>query len=228
MVNFYVMIPTKTVNLEEGMMHILSSAICIMIILQQVSSVAAEQFLVRAGESVGFLKLGDSRERVFELFPKKTGQDEEYSYPDYGCGYEYSEVHWIPPDYQGNGLFIYLKKNLIFEIMVQSKRFPTKEGITQYSSPKQVKLAYPNLVKAFVLLGSASTINGPRDLVYWVDPKSGIAFEFYYDGKQQKRLVSSVIIFTPNTNFQPEGCVGPPRKLKEVAPYTLEPPAEMR
>jgi hypothetical protein len=209
-------------------MKIASIAVCLMVFLSLLTSVTAGQSVTLAGKSVGLLHLGDTRKRVAELFPKNPRWDQETDFTknESDCGYDYTESIWHPPDFKGE-LFIYLKKNTVFEVMVQTKHFPTAEGITQYSSPKQVLRSYPNMKKAYVLLGSASKVNGPRNLVYWVDGESGIAFEFYYDSGKRRRLVSSVIIFQPNTEFQPYGCTGSPRELKEIGPYALEPPRKM-
>jgi hypothetical protein len=177
------------------------------------------------GHSVGLLRLGDTRERVFELFPKKPNYDEEYNYGQYSSCV-FSEIHWLEPDFQSNGLFIYLRDGRIFQIMVETPRFPTVEGIKQYGLPKEVRRHYPNL-KAYALLGSGGEIVGGRDLVYWVSSQSGIAFEFYYDRKEGKRLVKSVIVFEPSTEFQPNGCVSVPQELREIEPYSLEPPTDM-
>jgi hypothetical protein len=210
------------------MMKIVSFAVCLMVFLAFQLPATAGQSVTIAGKSVGLLKLGDTRKRVAELFPKNPRWDQETNFTkdESDCGYDYTEIIWHPLDFKGE-LFIYLKKDAVFEVMVQTKHFPTAEGITQYSSPKQVRQHYPNLKKAYVLLGSASKVNGPRNLVYWVDGESGIAFEFYYDSRKRQRLVSSVIIFQPNTEFHPYGCTGAPQELKEIGPYTLEPPRKM-
>lgn len=185
--------------------------------------------LTVAGKSVGLLRLGDSRERVFELFPKKPNYDEEYTYDENccGCNYAFSEIHWLPPGFKANGLFIYLREGRVFQIRVEIDRFPTAEKIKQDSTPKEVRQHYPNLKKAYVLLGSGAQIVGGRELVYWVDSESGIAFEFYYNRRKNQRLVKSVIIFEPRSEFQPDGCVSVPQELKEIKPYSLEAQAKM-
>lgn len=210
------------------MMKIASVAVCLMVFLSLQPSATAGQSVTIAGKSVGLLQLGDTRKRVAELFPKNPRWDQETNFTknESDCGYDYTELIWHLPEFKGE-LFIYLKKDTVFEVVVRTKHFPTADGITQYSSPKQVRRYYPNLKKAYVLLGSASKVTGPRNLVYWVDSESGIAFEFYYDSRKRQRLVSSVIIFQPNTEFQPGGCTGAPQELKEIGAYALEPPRKM-
>ena len=180
------------------------------------------------GTSVGLLRLGDTRERVLELFPKKTG-DEEYTYNKSccGCSFEYSEIHWLPADFKNNGLFIYLREGRVFQIMAETDLFPTRDRIVEDSTPKEVRRHYPNLSKAFVLLGSGAEVVGGRELTYWVDSGAGIAFEFYFNRRKGQRLVKSIIVFEPNSEFQPDGCVSVPQELKEIEPYSLEAPEEM-
>jgi hypothetical protein len=184
--------------------------------------------LIVAGKSVGLLKLGDSRERVLELFPKKSG-DEEYTYDKNccGCSFTFSEIHWLPPKFENNGLFIYLREGRVFQIMVETDRFSTSEKVKPDSTPKEVRQHYPNLKKAFVLLGSGADVVGGRELIYWADSIAGIAFEFYYNRRKNQRLVKSVIVFEPNSEFQPNGCVSIPQELKEIEPYSLEAPEKM-
>ncbi len=185
--------------------------------------------LTVAGKSVGLLKLGDSRERVLELFPKKPNYDEEYTYDKKccGCSFTFSEIHWLPPKFENNGLFIYFREGRVFQIMVETDRFPTAEKIKPDSAPREVRQHYPNLNKAFVLLGSGADVVGGRELIYWVAIDSGIAFEFYYNRRKNQRLVKSVIVFEPNSEFQPNGCVSNPQELKEIEPYSLEAPEKM-
>jgi hypothetical protein len=178
------------------------------------------------GTSVGLLQLGDTRARVLELFPKKA---EEHTYDKNccGCSFDFSEIHWVPPDFKNNGLFIYLRQGRVFQIMVETNLFPTRDTISEDSTPDEVRRHYPNLRKAFVLLGSGADVVGGRELTYWVDSGAGIAFEFYYNRKRGQRLVKSIIVFEPNSEFQPNGCVSEPQKLKEIEPYSLEAPKEM-
>jgi hypothetical protein len=192
------------------------------------SQIPENPHLTVAGKSVGLLKLGDTRERVLELFPKKSG-DEEYTYEKNccGCSFDFSEIHWLPADFKNNGLFIYLRQGRVFQIMAESDLFPTAEKIKLDSTPKEVRQHYPKLKKAFVLLGSGADVVGGRELIYWVDSETGIAFEFYYNRWKGQRLVKSVIVFEPNSYFQPSGCVSVPQELKEIEEYSLEAPEKM-
>jgi hypothetical protein len=67
-------------------------------------------------------------------------------------------------------------------------------------------------------------VNGGRDLIYWAAPAKGIAFQFYYNGRLNKRRLASTIVFERGVEFLPEGCVSPPQELRKVEPFTIESP----
>jgi hypothetical protein len=78
-------------------------------------------------------------------------------------------------------------------------------------------------LEAFVLLNTGGDEVGGRDLVYWVCRKEGIAFEFHFYPKRQRRLVHSVIIFQPGTDFSPEGSFLSDERWRRLPRYSLEP-----
>jgi hypothetical protein len=182
--------------------------------------------LIIPGQSVGLLRLGDTRERTFELFPKKANYDEEYTY---GEPCPRTEIHWLDIDpgkeneTVSNGVFVYLKQGRVVQIESATPRYRTSEGITEDSSPEDVRRSYPEL-QAYALTGSGAEVVGGRDLIYWVEGPKGIAFELYYDHKTNKRRVRKIIVFEPARDFRPEGCVSPPQELRQLKPFTLEPP----
>jgi hypothetical protein len=173
-----------------------------------------------AGQRVGDLRLGDSRSRISEIFSLKPNIDQEISLISTSC--PRTEIHWLDMEKKSgkfvvhNGVWIYLKEDLVVQVESMTPRFRTPEGITEHSNPEQVRRSYRNL-QAFTLTNSGSKINGYRDLVYWVDKRKGIAFEFH------GRFVSKIAIFAADTQFQPEGCVDEPQSWKELVPYSLEP-----
>ncbi|HZS03733.1 MAG TPA: hypothetical protein VFD58_02580 [Blastocatellia bacterium] len=175
--------------------------------------------LIKAGQSVGKLRLGDTRERVLQLFPKKKS-DEEYNY---GPPCPRSEIHWLDFAREANGLFVYLKDGRVFQIQAETPRFSTAEGITADSPPGVVRRNYRN-IETYVLMGSGSEAVGGRNLIYWVDRHQGIAFDFYYDRQLRKRYVKSVIVFEPGTEFQPEGCGADPQQWRKLKPFATEVP----
>lgn len=184
--------------------------------------------LIEPGRRVGALRLGDTRERVIEVFPKKPNYDEEYNY-DEGC--PRTEIHWLDIDLRhengavSNGVFVYLKDGRVFQIEAATPHFHTADGIKEDSTPEGVSRHYHRL-KAYVLSNSGTKVNGGRDLIYWMDRQSGIAFEFYYNTAKRERRVSKVIVFQPGSGLQPGGCVSSPQELLELEPFSLEPPGD--
>jgi hypothetical protein len=144
--------------------------------------------------------------------------DEEYEYSS--CGGR-SEIHWLDFEKQIDGVFVYLKADRAVQIESATPRFHTREGITIYSSPQLLRKHFPEM-RAFVLVNSGGTVNGGKDLIYWVDQKRGIAFELYYDRRVRNRRVWKTIVFNPGTEFQPEGCVVEPQTWHELEPYALD------
>jgi hypothetical protein len=175
--------------------------------------VAASTFgTIKPGQGVGPLKLGDTRNQVISVLGRKK-QDEEYTYSGL-C--PQTEIHWLDLELSGNGLFIYLRADRVFQIEAATPRYATGEGITVNSSSETVRRHYPRL-QAYVLLHSGAKVVGGRDLLYLVDGRHGIAFEFYFNGRVRKRQVSKVIVFEPETEFAPDGCVSPPKELRKMA-----------
>ena len=172
--------------------------------------------LIKPGRSVGMLRLGGTREEVLKLLGEKH---EEYNY-DYPC--KYTEMHWYDVARDRNGVFIYLKDGFVFQIGAATPYYHTADGISEESSPEDVRRNYKQL-RSYALLRSGADIVGGRDLIYWVDGPRGVAFEFYYNRKAGKRRVSKVIVFEPGSEFKPEGCVSPPQEFVELEPFALEP-----
>lgn len=178
--------------------------------------------LIDPGSAVGPLKLGESRDRALEVFPKKA-EDQEWTDD---CG---STIDWVDTDNpmgRGDVLIRINKKGKIFQIESATTRFHTAEDITTFSNPEKIRSAYREM-RAFVLLTSPSPALGDRPLVFWIDKKRGIAFALAFDPSQHKRYVYKVIIFEPNKDFCPEQEKTNSPKWQAIAPYSLEPPREL-
>jgi hypothetical protein len=177
--------------------------------------------VIEPGSSIGPLKLGDSRERARELFPKK---DEDQEWED-RCG---SALYWVDSTNRvGRGdLTIRLKKDRIFQIESSTTRFHTAEGITTFDLPEKVKSAYKDLL-AYTLLTPPNAALGDRPLIFWLDKKTGIAFVFAYYPAKQQRYLYKTIVFVPNKAFCPEGEATDSPKWQEIPPYSLELPSEL-
>jgi len=188
---------------------------------QDNGSFASTQVLIEPGLSVGPLKLGDTQERAFELFPKKP-EDQQW---ENSCG---TTFNWVDTDNQvrGGNVFIRMKKGKVFQIESATTRFHTAEGIASLDPPEKVANTYRDL-RAFALLTPPVAALGDRPLIFWVDKKKGIAFSFAYYPAEHKRYLYEVIVFVPNKTFCPqEETTGSP-KWQEIPAYSLELPADL-
>jgi hypothetical protein len=182
----------------------------------------AGQVTIEPGSRVGPLKLGDTRDRALELFPKKD-EDQEWQN---SCG---TTLDWVDATNRtGRGdLFIRLnKKGKIFQIESSTTRFHTSEGITTFDHAEKVANAYKDL-RAYTLLSTPDPARGDRPLVYWIDKKKGIAFVFAYYPKEGKRYLYKIIVFEPNKTFCPEEETTGSSKWQAISSYALEPPIEL-
>ena len=179
------------------------------------------QVAIEPGLSVGPLKLGDSRERALELFPKKD-EDQEW---ENRCGTTLDWVDSTNPTGRGDVL-IRLKKGKVFQIESATTRFHTAEGITTFDAGDKVAEAYKDL-RAYTLLSTPDPAHGSRPLVFWIDKKKGIAFVFAYYPKEHKRYLFKIIVFEPNKTFCPEEESITSSKWQSIPAYSLEPPPEL-
>jgi hypothetical protein len=184
-------------------------------------SVSLAETLIDPGSSVGLLKIGDTRARALEVFPKKD-EDQEW---DDACG---TTLDWVDSsNLQGRGdVWIRLKKGKVIQIDSATTRFHTSEGITTFDHPDKVAKSYREL-RAYTLLTPPSPALGDRPLVYWVDRKRGIAFAFAYYPAEHKRYVYKIIVFESNKNFCPELETMNSPKWQSIPSYALEPPGEL-
>jgi len=188
---------------------------------QESGSFTSSEVLIEPGVSVGALKLGDSRERAQELFPKKY-EDQEW---ENHCG---TTFNWVDTEnkVRGGNLFIRFKKGKIFQIDSATTRFHTAEDITPLDSPEKIASAYRDM-KAYTLLTAPVAALGDRPLIFWVDKKKGIAFTFAYYPAQHKRYLYQITVFVPGKTFCPQEETTDSPKWQEIRPYSLEPPAAM-
>lgn len=192
-----------------------------------------QKSLIVPGQSVGELKLGQSKEQFRNVLNWKPNVDEDYSYPGSSGCLAREELHWLdagnPPFSAGTtvhaGVFAYLRNGRIFQIAVATPLFQTADGITENSSPEKVKRSYPHL-EAYWRVNQRDLATGDRDFIYWVDENKGVAFEFFYARNVRKRLVYRIYVFEQGANFVPEGCIQSPQSWRKLQPYSLEPPVE--
>ncbi len=177
--------------------------------------------MIEPGQSIGPLKLAESRDRALEVFPKKA-IDQEWDDP---CG---STIDWTDDSNPvGHGdVFIRLKKGKIYQIESSTTRFHTADDVTTFDPPEKVAHAYKDM-RAYVLLTAPNPALGSRPLVFWVDKKKGVAFELAYDGSRHKRYVYKIIVFESNKTFCPEQETINSTKWQAISPYAVEPPADL-
>jgi hypothetical protein len=186
------------------------------------ASALSSQVMIEPGARVGSLKLGDTRDRALELFPKKD-EDQEWNN---SCGTTLDWVDSQNPTGHGD-LFIRLnKKGKIFQIESATTRFRTAEGITTFDHADKVAENYKDM-RAYTLLTPPVPALGDRPLVYWIDKKNGIAFVFAYYSQEHKRYIYKIIVFEPNKTFCPEEETTSSPKWQAIPSYALEPPAEL-
>lgn len=169
--------------------------------------------LIMPGDSVAGVKLGSSLAEFKAVFPKHTAGDQSWDDDLCGGGGSYQ---WVDVDLGATGVYAYYRGDKIYQIRVQTPRFSLSNGLKQKNPEEKVKHLYPE-GRAYVLQYSGSEAVGGRDLQYWVDRGSGIAFELYWDRMHKRRLVRSIDVFSVGTEYQPQGCVAPPRKWIRIS-----------
>jgi hypothetical protein len=177
--------------------------------------------MIEPGLRLGLLKIGDTRERALELFPKKA-EDQEWQN---SCGTTLDWVDSSNPTGRGD-VFIRLKKDKIFQIESATTSFHTAEEITTFDHPDKVASAYKDM-HAYTLLTAPNPALGGRPLVFWIDKKRGIAFVFAYYPAEHKRYLYKIVIFAPNKTFCPEEETISSPKWQAIPSYAVEPPAEL-
>ncbi|OLE52182.1 MAG: hypothetical protein AUG51_19710 [Acidobacteria bacterium 13_1_20CM_3_53_8] len=197
----------------------------------------ATSSLIVPGRSIGPVQLGDTREYAQQVFGAVFGNkyyDEytyQYSQPCWPqqCCEGVTQMHWL--DYMKtqsdvqvqNGIYVYVSKGRVIQIVAATNRYATANGITSSSSPDQIRRQYPNL-QSFVRLGYHTEAEGGRDIVFWDDLNGGIAFEFWYSRTSRQRYLEAIIVHEPGAQLLPEGCLESPSEWQKLKPYFLEPP----
>jgi hypothetical protein len=172
--------------------------------------------LIEPGVRVGPLRLDDTRARALEVF--RSG---DHPSRPYGCGE--GIISSVPSD-RGNpgNMLTLIRDGKVFQIDSVTTRFHTAEGITTYDSPEKVRQRYKDDLRAYVF-DITSMALGDRPVIFWVNAKRGIAFEFAYYREERKRYLYAISVFQPNGDWCPEGEKPDPKHWREIAPYSLEP-----
>jgi len=184
--------------------------------------------LIVPGRSAGPVQLGDTREQALgafgEVFGQKYLEEETLSssspcFPQQCCD-GVTMLRWLDFDQKQNGVSVYVSKGRVIQIKVSTTRYSTSAGIKHNSRPEEIRQHYPQ-VQAYMRLGYHSEAEGGRDIVYWDDRNSGIAFEFWYDRDAKKRYLEAVIVYPPNARLIPETCDASPSDWRQLKPFTL-------
>lgn len=172
---------------------------------------SGQQGQILPGEGVAGVKLGVTFDRFSKVFHPQPQYDEDF--PGNACWNR--SYHWVDTKAEATGVYSYFKAGKLAQISVQTPRFSLASGLKVGATVTQVVKAYPQ-GHWFILLHSGGTDVGGKDLVYWVARDSGIAFSFYWDRRQLKRLVLGIDIFRKNTEYRPEGCISPPQQWEPL------------
>jgi hypothetical protein len=186
--------------------------------------------LIVPGRSVGPVQLGDTRERAFaafsEVFGQKYFEEETLSSSSSSCFPRQccdgiATLRWLDFDKQQNGVSVYVSKDRVLQIKVATTRYATAADIKHDSPPEEIRRYYPGL-QAHMRLGYHSEAEGGRDVIYWDDHTRGIAFEFWYERKANKRYLEAIIVYQPGAPLIPEDCTASASDWRQLEPFALE------
>jgi hypothetical protein len=166
------------------------------------------------GEAVAGLKLGSTFSEFQAMFPRHPDIDED-AQNNLQNGCPERSYHWLDLDRNANGVYALFKSGKIYQMSVHTPRFALSDGVHIDSTTEEVKRAFPT-GQEYVLVGSGSAVVGGKDLLYWVDKAHGVAFELYWNTRKRERLVSSIDIFAPGSEYLPSGCISTPQSWKPV------------
>lgn len=201
----------------------LAGIVCLALMAGGAAQAKDAVMTIHPGKGVGGLSLGDGIAQFQQVFPKApNGWDRAYTGEAAGCPKEF--FYWDTHVRDGSDLLAYLTGKQISLITLRGPAFALANGIAPLYWPKgvvtgtsmqQVEKAYPD-GKLYELTGSANDRDYGRNRYYWVVPKSGIAFALVWIPTKKERLVKTIEVFAPGSDFKPEGCVAPTRHFKPM------------
>lgn len=163
------------------------------------------------GQNVAGVRLGDTFVEFSHVFTPQPRLDQDF--PGNSCWDR--SYHWVDVKADATGVYAYFKEVHIFQMSVQTPRYHLSSGVKVGATKRQVLEAYPN-GRWYTLLHNGGADVGGRDLDYWVDRDSGIAFSFYWSRRKAKRLVLGIDIFQKGTEYLPDGCISPPQQWQQM------------
>jgi hypothetical protein len=171
--------------------------------------------LVLPGMSVAGVELGSSPssfQAEFSHHPGRTGAQVGRSG---GAGCPDAVYYWSDLARDPSVVTAYVEDGGISQFSVLGPTFSLPNGLKTGATEEQVKQAYPK-GQEYVLLGSASQLNGGRNLLYWIDRGTGVAFKLAWWQSKKLRSVSGIDIFPKGSAFRPEGCISPPQQWQQL------------
>jgi hypothetical protein len=171
--------------------------------------------LVLPGTSVAGVKLGDDAAHFEQVFPKHPTSDNHSPSGGVGDGCPTEIYYWSDLALETSVVTAYLNAGQISQISTQGPLFSLPNDLKTGATEEQVEREYPKGL-GYVLSGSASRLNGGRNLVYWVDRAAGVAFKLTWWPRKKERTVSGIDIFPKGSDFRPEGCISPPQQWKKL------------
>ena len=167
----------------------------------------------KPGRSLGPIALGDKFDTVLETRPFKKNTDSilESSKSWYN-GVEYTspkEYRWISVDEISPDIYFYFFENdKVFQIETRSRRYKLNNGLGVGSSIDEVFKVFP-VAQRFKIDFRQPPRPGYDEESYLVYQTKGLAFQITseFDGSHPE--VTMVIVFLPEREFLPRGCVIP-------------------
>lgn len=190
-------------------------AICVLAGCSATAQNGPKTSIILPGQSVAGVKLGDDAARFEQVFPKRSASDDHSSSGSVGQGCPTEIYYWSDLATDTSVVTAYLSEGTISQISVQGPMFSLPDGLKTGTTEERVKQAYPK-AQGYVLSGSASHLNGGRNLLYWVDKGAGVAFKLAWWPSKGKRAVSGIDVFPKGSDFRPEGCISPPQSWKQL------------
>lgn len=182
---------------------------------QTPATAPVDETIVDPGRSIGSIVLGHELDRVLELLPFKQNTDvlsesARFTGPgfDITCPREY---HWISPakeEAEGE-FYLYFDHNKLFQIRTRSQRYRLDNGLGVGSRPEEVLRVFPNANKFKIDFGSTRR-PGNEEVEYLVYQERGLAFQVTSESDGAYSEVTSIIVFSREREFVPQGCITPP------------------
>lgn len=193
----------------------LTLGVCVLAGWSAVAQTEPKTELILPGTSVAGVKLGDDVSRFEAVFPKRPAS-EDHSRTGAVAEQCPTEIYyWSDLALDTSVVTAYLKDGRISQLSTQGPKFSLPNGLKTGASEILVKQAYPK-GQGYVLMGSASRLNGGRNLVYWVDKRAGVAFKLAWWQSKKQRSISGIDIFPKGSDYRPEGCISPPQRWDKL------------